>query len=295
MQGCFYKLSVALSRHKQSRTFSALDRFRYLLNAENPGFFWRKVIFNVVTNDQEFLLLKTNNLQFYWPSSYPYSSLRWLYSEIFSNPLWNPFCYDFKNHPITASSVVLDVGAAEGFFTFKALQSGAKVIAIECNPLFCKALSETFKSHILTGQLTVINACIGEQNGSAICLIDNNSPFTTSVITNPSSNYRDCVNSSSQTIDMLTLDYLYKLYPTINFIKMDIEGAETQVFNSADLLLENNKDLQLSIAVYHGLENYDVVSAALRNSNADISIRSHGIYAFDGVLPRPAMLLASLK
>ena len=76
---------------------------------------------------------------------------------------------------------------------------------------------------------------------------------------------------------------------------MDIEGAETQVFNSADLLLENNKDLQLSIAVYHGLENYDVVSAALRNSNADISIRSHGIYAFDGVLPRPAMLLASLK
>ena len=57
-QRFFYKLSVALSRHKQSRSFSALDRFRYLLNAENPGFFWRKVIFNVVTNDQEFLCLR---------------------------------------------------------------------------------------------------------------------------------------------------------------------------------------------------------------------------------------------
>ena len=34
--------------------------------------------------------------------------------------------------------MVLDVGAAEGFFTSKALQSGAKVIAIECNPLFAK-------------------------------------------------------------------------------------------------------------------------------------------------------------
>ena len=62
----------------------------------------------------------------------------------------------------------------------------------------------------------------------------------------------------------------------VNWIKIDVEGAELQVLEGAHSILSNSKDIQLLIEI-HGQKNYESVTKFL--SSYDFKIELEKIYA----------------
>jgi hypothetical protein len=68
-----------------------------------------------------------------------------------------------------------------------------------------------------------------------------------------------------------TLDYLLNLkgITDVNWVKIDVEGAEFEVLKGANNILSNSKDIALLIEV-HGKNTYEPIIDSLRSYNFKI-------------------------
>jgi FkbM family methyltransferase len=145
-------------------------------------------------------------------------------------------------HP---GDIVLDCGANIGVFTQKALLAGARlVVAIELAPDNIEALRRTFDKEIAEGRVIVYPK--GVWNKDDFLVLDSSgSSLDDSVVFHHGDN-------SGPKVPLTTIDKIVPELglPRVDFIKMDIEGAERQALDGARGTIAAYKP-RLAIATEH--------------------------------------------
>lgn len=256
------------------------DYLLYFRQAEYPGPANRMPEVKGMEEAGEFVLLDIAGRRFYWPKGARYSSMGWVFQEVFAPMEQNSHAYEIPGCiEIKPGSHVVDAGASAGFFTRYALEKGAgRVTAIEALPAMAECLRRTFAAEIQEGRVRVLNLALGGAKGEVF-------------LQSGSGELCEChVSDSGIAVPMDTVDHLFAGDPP-DFIKMDIEGAECDVPKGAVELLRKHKPVW-AVAVYHEVENAAIVRGGLAALRPDYQFKQRGIFAWDGVTPRPVMLYA---
>jgi FkbM family methyltransferase len=151
---------------------------------------------------------------------------------------------NFPGTPIHAGDIVLDCGANVGTFTRYALQLGAKkVIAIEPAPNNVESLRRNFATEIAEGRVVIYPKGVWDKDDVLILNEhDDTSAMDSFVIVK--------ATHKGATVALTTID---KIVPElgldrVDFIKMDIEGAEQRALAGArETLLKWKPRLEMSV------------------------------------------------
>lgn len=140
---------------------------------------------------------------------------------------------DFQEIAISGSCrTAIDIGANCGEWTKWMLENFDLVIAIEPDP---RAYQELIK--IKSNKLVAINCAVSDKNGEAI-LYSRSSPLQSSLLsTHPigTGNDRDLPIEKEYTVKTIKMDDIIDDYSdTIDFVKVDIEGAESLVLSASE-------------------------------------------------------------
>jgi FkbM family methyltransferase len=168
--------------------------------------------------------------------------------------------YEPAGHTVHQGDVVLDCGANIGVFTRKALSRGAKlVVAIEPAPLTLKALRRNFEREINDGRVIVYPKGVWDHDDEMELSVKGNPEVNTLVM--PLEGSVTKVRVPLVTIDEIVAEL--KL-PRVDFIKMDIEGAEKPALQGARRTIRQFKP-RMSLSAEH-LEDDSTAIPALVQS-----------------------------
>lgn len=135
---------------------------------------------------------------------------RWLLME---QDIRSSHRYVSKEFDVQKGDVVVDAGAAEGFFSLENIDKASKIYLIEAEKIWIEALEETFKDY--RDKIVIIPKYITS--------VDNGK--------------------------LATLDALIE--EPVNFIKMDIEGNEWDALQGAKRLINDSNNLKCAVRSYH--------------------------------------------
>jgi len=149
---------------------------------------------------------------------------------------------------VATGSTVLDVGANIGLFTRRALRAGAgRVIAVEPAAGNLLALRKNLKEEIQAGTVVVVPNGAWNARATLSFVLDSTHPARSSFVVPPPEE-----SSTTLSIDVVPIDSIVEELGLthVDFVKMDIEGAELKALEGAARLLRENKP-QLAVAVEH--------------------------------------------
>jgi FkbM family methyltransferase len=159
---------------------------------------------------------------------------------------------------------VVDVGAHIGLYSLiaaKRVGSSGKVIAIEPDPENCKLLRGNVEINKLTNVSILELAAFSSTSKLKLYLPGKERGFTklSTLMANRA------VTENFLEIDATTLDCLLVTQgiTEVNWIKIDVEGAELEVLKGAANTLSESKDIALLIEV-HNVNNMDLYSAIVK-------------------------------
>jgi FkbM family methyltransferase len=174
--------------------------------------------------------------------------------------------YGTGEQQVKPGDIVLDCGANVGTFTRQALKDGAaKVIAIEIAPENIECLRRNFRQEIATGRVVLYPKGVWDQEDTLELLRDPNNAAANSVVI-----HSDHHQSSGIRVPLTTVDKLVAELglDKVDFIKMDIEGAEVKALKGAAETLKRFKP-RLSIAAYHEPEHPVEIPKIVRSARGD--------------------------
>ncbi|MDQ3069146.1 MAG: FkbM family methyltransferase [Acidobacteriota bacterium] len=150
--------------------------------------------------------------------------------------------YDRAPAGLASGDIVIDVGAHLGTFTRYALLRGASlVIAVEPMPAIADCLERTFADEIAAGRVIVARAAAWRENRQLTFLAGSQST-TGRVADGPSA-----LQVRGATLDTIAEEAGVS---RVDFIKMDIEGAEMEALAGAAGLLRTHSP-RMAICIYH--------------------------------------------
>jgi FkbM family methyltransferase len=166
---------------------------------------------------------------------------------------------------------VIDVGAHIGLYTLiaaKRVGSSGKVIAIEPDPDNFKIL----KKNILLNQLSNVEAleCAVYSTKEKLKLflpeLEQGRTIFNTVMQDRAGTSNNFLEVEANTLDNILNENNIQ---RVNWIKIDVEGAELEVLKGAVDTLSSNKNITLVIEI-HGMENYIQMIEYLRRSHLRI-------------------------
>jgi FkbM family methyltransferase len=173
--------------------------------------------------------------------------------------------------------IVVDIGAHMGRYTIissKRVGTNGKVVAIEAHPGNFEILNRNIKLNQLTNVIPLNYAVYSKETKIKLYLPDEESGYTMhhSIMSDYLfTKYEDKTEDKFVEVNANTLDYLLQLkgITDVNWVKIDVEGAEFEVLKGANNLLSNSKDIALLIEV-HGKNTYEPIIKSLRSYNFKI-------------------------
>jgi FkbM family methyltransferase len=160
--------------------------------------------------------------------------------------------------------IVIDVGAHIGLYTLiaaKRVGSSGKVIAIEPDPDNCNLLKRNVELNRLTNVIILERAAFSSDSKLKLYLPGKERGFTK--LSTTMANRATTENFLE--IDASTIDHLMLMQgiTQVNWIKIDVEGAELEVLKGATATLSAGKNIALLIEV-HNVNNIDLHSAVVK-------------------------------
>jgi FkbM family methyltransferase len=166
--------------------------------------------------------------------------------------------------------IVIDIGANIGRYTIissKRVGTKGKVVAIEAHPGNFEILNRNIKLNQLTNIIPLNYAAYSKETKIKLYVPDEESGYTI---------YHTLMERTGKKfveVNANTLDYLLQLneirQEEVNWIKIDVEGAELEVLKGATNVLSKSKDIALLIEV-HGQNNYRPLVEFLSSYNFKI-------------------------
>ena len=168
--------------------------------------------------------------------------------------------YGIGDRAVRPGDIVLDCGANVGVFTRESLQAGAKlVVAIEPASENIECLRRNFAQEITSGRVIVYPKGVWNKEEMLTLNVDPHNSAADSFLIHREG-WHGVERVPLTTIDKLVAEL--KL-DRIDYIKMDIEGAETKALEGGRDTLARFRP-RLSISVYHVPDHPKSVPAAIK-------------------------------
>jgi FkbM family methyltransferase len=222
----------------------------------------------------------------FWPAIARQSRLADMYFEVF-NPVNNHY-FDIPATSILPGDVVLDCGACEGYFTLKALESGAeKVYSIEPGEAISRCLSRTFAHEIASGRVSLHSLLLGNRSEKVRFFEDPEDPTVCRFYSQQDNVSRQ---EKIRVVDMTTVDEFCarQNIVKVDFIKADVEGGEVDLLRGAEETLKRFKP-KLAFAAYHNAGDTNQMVHYIDGLGLGYRFRVKGIVD-DEKRPRPVMV-----
>ena len=176
--------------------------------------------------------------------------------------------YGSGEHFIHPGDIVLDCGASDGDFTREALRAGAaKVIAIEISPSSAECIRRNTAAEIAAGKVVVYPKGVWDREDQLTLNVDDTNFAANSVVLRPDESHPS-IQVPLTTIDRIVAELNL---PRVDFIKMDVEGAEVKAIAGARETLLRFKP-RLSIATEHKPDDEFTIPAAVRKVRTDYAM-----------------------
>jgi FkbM family methyltransferase len=177
---------------------------------------------------------------------------------------------EFLRRTLAPGSGFVDVGAHIGYFTTLAASlvgSGGRVIALEPTPQSAATLRQNVEANAIAGAVTVIEAAASSEPGRANLNVSDNSGMRNTL---EEGTLED--STTSIEVDVTTVDAAVAAAgsPSIDVIKMDVEGHERSVISGASVTLRDNPAVSVMFEVSGGSESRNTVSAGTISCLADL-------------------------
>jgi FkbM family methyltransferase len=184
---------------------------------------------------------------------------------------------------VRAGDIVLDCGAHLGAFTRTALNAGARlVVAIDISPDNVTCLRKTFEKEVKLGKVKIYSKGVWNKDDEMELFEDGNTQGDTVVFHK---------KTKGRKVPLTTIDKITRelALPTVNFIKMDIEGAEAPAVQGA---LETLKKFRprMAVSAYHLATDMQLIPWAARLAVPDYWIAVPECKAFFGSR-RPTVIM----
>lgn len=186
---------------------------------------------------------------------------------------------------VQPGDIVLDCGASDGDFTKEALRAGAKlVVPVEISPHSIECIRRNLKHEIADGRVIVYPKGVWDKDDVLLLRVSDTNFAANTVVLEPDGAHSD-VRVALTTIDKLVSDL--KL-PRVDFIKMDIEGAEVKALAGAHDTVARFRP-RLAIATEHKPDDERTIPAAVRALRGDYRMQCGPCSEADGHI-RPDVL-----
>ena len=172
------------------------------------------------------------------------------------------------------NDTVVDIGAHLGRYSLisaKRVDNGGKVISIEANPLVLERLKKNLELNELTNTTSLNYAVFSEKTKIKLFFPKEglkNTIYNT-IISERSINSERFVEVNADTLDNILSST--QINPDkVNWIKIDVEGAELEVLKGAPNVLSKSKDISLLIEIHQigdGQTLYQPIMDLLNNYN----------------------------
>lgn len=154
--------------------------------------------------------------------------------------------------------IIVDVGAHMGKYTIiasKRVGANGKVIAIEAHPGNYEMLNHNIKLNGLTNVIPLNYAVYSKESKIKLFLPDEKSNHTiyNTLISSKTKDEEKFIEVNANTLDNLIEQHRIS-HAEVNWIKIDVEGAELEVLKGAHAILSNSKNTTLLIEV-HNIED----------------------------------------
>lgn len=163
----------------------------------------------------------------------------------------SPHCYRRNGYGIHTGDVILDGGAAEGFWALENIDKASYLYLVEGDEEWVEALHYTFQDY--ENKVEIINKWLGRVLSDKIITID-------------------ALNSKHK----------------LNYIKMDIEGAESLALQGATETL-SQENVALSVCTYHTEESEEIIIHFLEEYGFE-TVKNNGFMWFLDDYVNPASL-----
>jgi FkbM family methyltransferase len=167
----------------------------------------------------------------------PVDSLR-----LTSSNIYEPFSVEIISKLLKKGDIALDIGANIGYFTLilaNQVGNNGKVYAFEPSPQNCSLLKKNVTANGYKNVIIELKA-VSDKSSTIQLYLSLRSSGQHSLFNHSG----DCKSTKVQSI---SLDKYFPSNTVIDFIKMDIQGAEILAFQGMNRLLIDNQDIKLII------------------------------------------------
>lgn len=151
----------------------------------------------------------------------------------------SPHRYEDKSFKFENGDVLADIGAAEGNFALSVVEKAERIILFESDREWIEPLNATFEPW--KNKVTIVQKFVGDVD---------NSKYT-------------------------TLDSYFTPDEKLTFLKVDIEGAESLLFQGSKRILSEQYPLKIAVCTYHKQQD-EVEFKALLSQNGFKTSHSNG-------------------
>lgn len=155
----------------------------------------------------------------------------------------SPHRYITDTFKINEGDVLIDIGSAEGNFSLSNIEKVKRLYLVEADPGWIEALTATFAPW--KDKVTILNK------------------------------YASDINDDKN----ISLDALLQHEGKVDFLKIDVEGAEQRVLAGATAVINNNKGLKVALCTYHKQDDAETFAKLLTGKRFNIEF-SNGYMIF---------------
>lgn len=175
---------------------------------------------------------------------------------------------------VSEGAVVADIGANVGVYTFrlaKLVGASGRVLTVEPLPFHAKRIRRTAR-WLRLRQVEVTQAALGGAAGPCGISVP---PLSTKLVDDGQSHIATSGESTTHEVDMVRLDTLIENTQRLDFIKIDVEGAECDVIEGGERGLAKFKPIILCESQDLHAQRYGHTAQDLFDKLAVLGYRPH--------------------